>query len=61
MRFSDPPLFLIDSTEHEFMAVFKNSYRSLKVVDEKESSTDKLLATSGFVCLQPKVCKYCNS
>ena len=41
MRFSDIPLFLIDNTKHEFVAVFKNSYRSLKVVDEKESSTRK--------------------
>ena len=38
-RFSDLPLFLIDNTKYEFMAVFHNSHRSRKVVDEKESST----------------------
>ena len=39
MRFSDLPLFLIDNTKYEFVAVFQTSHRSQKVVDEKESST----------------------
>ena len=38
MRFSDLPLFLIDNTRYEFVAVFQNSRRSQKVVDKKESS-----------------------
>ena len=33
MRFSDLPLFLIDNTKYEFVAVFQNSYRSQKVID----------------------------
>ena len=41
MRFSDPPLFLIDNTKYEFVAVFQNSHRSQKVVDEKESLIGK--------------------
>ena len=41
MGFSYLPLFLIDNTKHEFVAVFINSYESLKVGDEKESSTRK--------------------
>ena len=56
MRFSDLPLFLIDNTKYEFVAVFQNSHRSQKVVDEKESSTRKLSTTSGLTCLQPKIC-----
>ena len=39
MIFSDLPLFLINNTKYEFVAVFQNSPRSQKVVDEKESST----------------------
>ena len=39
MRFSDLPLFFIDSTKYEFVAVFQNSYRSQK----------RLLATPGPV------------
>ena len=39
MRFNDLPLFLIDNTKYEFVAVSQNSHRSQKVVDEKESST----------------------
>ena len=39
MRFSDLPIFLIDNTKYEFVAVFQNSHQSQKVVDEKESST----------------------
>ena len=39
MRFSDLPLFLIDNTKYEFVAVFENSHRSETVVDEKELST----------------------
>ena len=38
MRFSDLPLFLINNTKYEFVAVSQNSCRSQKVVDEKESS-----------------------
>ena len=41
MRFSDLPLFLIHNTKYEFVAVFQNSYRSQKVVDEKVLSTWK--------------------
>ena len=41
MRFSDLPLFLIDNTKYEFVAEFQNSYRSQKVVNEKDSSTRK--------------------
>ena len=39
MRFSDLPLFPIDNTKYEFVAVFQNSHQSRKVVDEKESAT----------------------
>ena len=41
MRFSDLPLFLIENTRYEFVAVFQNSRGSQKVVDEKGSSTRK--------------------
>ena len=40
--FSDLPLFLIDNnTRYELVAVFQNSHQSQKVVDKKESSTEK--------------------
>ena len=38
---SDLPLFLIDNTRYESVAVFQNTHQSKKVVDKKESSTKK--------------------
>ena len=37
--FSDQPLFLIDNTKYEFVAMFQNNNQSQKVADENESST----------------------
>ena len=51
MRFSDLPLFLINNTKYEFVAVFQNSHQSQKVADEKESSTGKSCQQHLVLCV----------
>ena len=50
MRFSDLPLLLIDNAKYVFMAVFHNSHRSQKVVDEKESTRNSCQQRCGLMC-----------
>ena len=60
MRFGDLPLFLIDNTKYEFVAVFQNSHQSQKVADEKESSTRKSCQQHLVLCVYSlKICNYC--